>query len=209
MLAASPTARFRAAASFFILDETTPRRIQRLAAASVLLASALTAGCGRESAGPAIPKAAVTPDTPATSPLPNHLYLNQGKRLFDEAGVRCGVAYDADDKPGGSMGIDVGDYDGSGRLSLFVTNYENEMHCVYRNLGKGDFRCVSRQAGITAIGLGYVGFGAGFIDADGDGWPFSVSLGREPACPGIFGRHRAAAARKFSAIKRSTSKNTR
>jgi enediyne biosynthesis protein E4 len=106
----------------------------------------------------------------ANDALPNHLYLNQDKRRFEEAGVRAGVAYDADGKPGGSMGVDVGDCDGSGRLSLFVTNYENEMHCLYRGLGKGDFRCVSRQAGITAIGLGYVGFGTGFVDTDGDGW---------------------------------------
>jgi hypothetical protein len=99
----------------------------------------------------------------------NHLYLNQGGGRFEEAGARAGVAYDADGKIGGSMGVDVGDYDGSGRPSLFVANYENEMHCLYRNLGKATFQCVSRPAGITAIGLQYVGFGTGFLDFDGDG----------------------------------------
>ena len=36
--------------------------------------------------------------------------------------------------PNGSMGVDAADYDGSGRPSLLVTNYQNELHGLYRNV---------------------------------------------------------------------------
>ncbi len=104
----------------------------------------------------------------ANDGMGNHLYLNQGKGQFLESGVLSGVAFDSDGKPNGSMGVDVGDYDQSGRLSIFVANYENETHCLYRNLGNGQFLCSSRATGITSIGLKYVGFGAGFFDFNRD-----------------------------------------
>jgi hypothetical protein len=101
----------------------------------------------------------------------NFLYLNRGGGRLDEVGLASGVARDDNGIPNGSMGIDVADYDRSGLPSLFVTNYENEMHALYRNLGaKDQFLFSSRAAGIASIGLSYVGFGTGFLDVDGDGW---------------------------------------
>ncbi|MER3416759.1 MAG: hypothetical protein C4297_11185 [Gemmataceae bacterium] len=99
----------------------------------------------------------------------NYLYLNQGRGQFREVAAERGVATDDQGIPNGSMGLDVAAYDGSEAPSIFVTNYQNEAHALYRNLGNGQFRFVSRSAGIAAIGLVYVGFGTGFIDIDHDG----------------------------------------
>jgi hypothetical protein len=99
----------------------------------------------------------------------NFLYLNQGGGRFREAALERAVAYDENASATGSMGVDAADYNGVGSLSLFVANYQNEAHSLYRNKGKGQFVYASRAAGITAIGLGYVGFGTAFFDFDLDG----------------------------------------
>jgi hypothetical protein len=114
----------------------------------------------------------------ANDTVDNFLYLNQstpGKIRFEEVGLPCGVARDDKGVPDGSMGVDAGDYDGSGRASLWVTNYENEMHGLYRNQlndkeGRALFLFSTQASGIGAIGQVYVGFGTGFLDVDNRGW---------------------------------------
>jgi RNA polymerase sigma factor (sigma-70 family) len=111
--------------------------------------------------------------------MDNLLYLNQGHMRFHEEGVLSGSAKDDNGQPNGSMGVDAADYDGSGRMSIFVTNYQNEIHALYRNatnpvswlweFPSAQFVYASRRAGLAAIGLNYVGFGTGFIDYDLDG----------------------------------------
>jgi hypothetical protein len=103
----------------------------------------------------------------------NLLYVNRGRRgelRLEERGLDSCVARDDHGLPNGSMGVDAADYDGSGRPSLWVVNYEMEHHGLYRNLGGDLFRYASHVAGVAALGRGYVGFGTGFLDADGDGW---------------------------------------
>ena len=107
----------------------------------------------------------------ANDGVENFLYLNRGAAGFEEVGTRAGVAYDESGKPTGSMGVDAADYDGSGRPSLFVTNYEGQDHALYRNLGPCQFQAVSRASGIAALGRRFVGFGTGFLDFDRDGVP--------------------------------------
>jgi hypothetical protein len=98
------------------------------------------------------------------------LYLNQGDMKFKEVGLERGVAQDDNGTANASMGVDAADYDGSGHLSLFVTNFQREVHALYRNRGRGDFVYASRRSGIAAlVGLVYVGWGTGFIDYDRDG----------------------------------------
>src|SRR5262249_52695598 len=66
----------------------------------------------------------------------NFLYINKsrpGALRFEEVGFIRGVARDAWGVANGSMGVDAADYDGSGLPSLWVSNYENEMHALYRN----------------------------------------------------------------------------
>jgi enediyne biosynthesis protein E4 len=104
------------------------------------------------------------------------LYVNRskpGRIQLEELGVFSGVARDDRGSPNGSMGLDAGDYDGSGRLSLLVTNYENEMHALYRNKagdGRLQFTFSSQAAGLASLGRQYVGFGTGFLDLENDGW---------------------------------------
>ncbi|HEV3082328.1 MAG TPA: sigma-70 family RNA polymerase sigma factor [Gemmataceae bacterium] len=110
----------------------------------------------------------------ANDTVDNFLYLNRsvpGKIRLQDAALASGVARDDRGVPNGSMGVDCGDYDGSGRPSLWVTNYENEMHALYRNQGRGVFLFSSPASGIAAIGQRFVGFGTGFLDVDNDGWP--------------------------------------
>jgi hypothetical protein len=99
----------------------------------------------------------------------NFLFMNRGGR-FDEIGLAAGVATDETGRPDGSMGVDVADFDGSGRPSIWVTNFQGEMHALYRNSGNEMFVHQSRVVGIPDIGQQYVGFGTVFIDADNDGW---------------------------------------
>jgi hypothetical protein len=99
----------------------------------------------------------------------NFLYLNRGSGRFEQVAAECGVACGEGGKLTGSMGVDAADYNGTGLLSLFVANYQGETHELYRNRGKGQFVVASRTAGITSLGLNYVGFGAGFLDFDLDG----------------------------------------
>lgn len=106
----------------------------------------------------------------------NFLYVNQGTQplpTFRELGLKLGVARDGGGTPNGSMGVDVADYDGSGRPAIWVTNYESELHALYRNVvrdGRQFWQFSSQLAGTAAIGQLFVGFGTVFFDFDGDGW---------------------------------------
>jgi enediyne biosynthesis protein E4 len=101
--------------------------------------------------------------------IEKHLYLNKGGGKFEEAARLRAAALTEMGGGTGSMGVDAADYDGSGHFSLWVTNFTQEAHDLYRNKGGGWFHHMSRRAGITAIGLDFVGFGTGFIDYDLDG----------------------------------------
>jgi hypothetical protein len=98
------------------------------------------------------------------------LFVNRGGMKFEEIGLAAGVTGDDHGYAQGSMGLDAGDYDGSGRPSLWVVNYEHEHHGLYRNVGNEVFTHATQSAGIAAIGQLYVGFGTGFVDVDLDGW---------------------------------------
>jgi len=100
---------------------------------------------------------------------PNYLYRNRRDGTFEDVAVSAGVAVSEDGVGQGSMGIAVGDYDHSGRPSLFVTNFGEEYSALYRNDGDY-FVDASFHAGIAASSLPFVMWGAAFLDYDNDGW---------------------------------------
>ncbi|HXD88736.1 MAG TPA: CRTAC1 family protein [Urbifossiella sp.] len=105
----------------------------------------------------------------------NFLYMNRGggkKLALEEIGLAAGAAQDDRGTANGSMGIDVADYDRSGRPSIIVSNYEGELPALYANRSStaARFHYSTQASGIAAIGGIYVGWGIGFIDCDWDGW---------------------------------------
>lgn len=100
----------------------------------------------------------------------NRLYRNEGRGRFVECAREAGVAVDDNGRYNGSMGVDVGDFDGSGRASLVVTNFQGELPALYANQGGGQFLHQSLLAGLGAVGQEFVGFGTALCDCDNDGW---------------------------------------
>ncbi|MFO0819228.1 MAG: CRTAC1 family protein [Pirellulales bacterium] len=100
----------------------------------------------------------------------NWLYRNDGAGKFTECAQEAGVAVDDHGRYNGSMGVDVGDFDGSGRASILVTNFQGELPALYANLGDGQFLHQSQAVGLGAVGQSYVGFGVTLSDFDRDGW---------------------------------------
>ena len=104
------------------------------------------------------------------------LYRNRstpGTIRLEEVGMSSGAARDDGGRATGSMGLDAGDYDGTGKPALWVTNYEHELHGLYRNESRGGrlfFGFQSPQAGLAAGSQKYVGWGTAFVDVDLDGW---------------------------------------
>jgi hypothetical protein len=105
----------------------------------------------------------------ANDMTPNYLLMNRGGKL-EETALAAGVALDDTGRAAASMGVDVGDYDGTGRPALFVTTFQGELSSLFRNLGQERFLYSSSSAGLAAMGRANVGWGTGFIDADNDGW---------------------------------------
>jgi hypothetical protein len=104
----------------------------------------------------------------ANDSTPKYLYLNQKDGTFKDAAFPLGVAVSEDGAEQGSMGIAVGDYDASGRPSLFVTNFSEEYNDLFRN-DADHFTDASFASKTAPSSLPYVGWGAAFLDYDNDG----------------------------------------
>jgi hypothetical protein len=101
---------------------------------------------------------------------PKFLYKNLGNGKFDEVGFESGTALSNNGSEQASMGIAVGDYNHTGRPSLYVTNFENENDDLYRNEGDWNFSEESFSSGLALAALPWVKWGAAFVDLDNDGW---------------------------------------
>jgi len=99
----------------------------------------------------------------------NFLYMNQKNGAFKETAFASGVAVSEDGAEQGSMGLAIGDYDNSGRLAIFTTNFSEEYNALYHNAGAyfSDWSFRSKSA---ASSLPYVGWGTVFFDYDNDGF---------------------------------------
>lgn len=106
----------------------------------------------------------------ACDSTPSYLFRNNHDGTFREEGLGRGVALSADGMVQAGMGVAVGDFNLSGNLDLFKTHFMDDTHDVYQNDGKGNFDVVTARMGL-AVETRYIGWGAGIVDLDNDGWP--------------------------------------
>jgi hypothetical protein len=101
---------------------------------------------------------------------PNYLYRNDGNGHFTDVAYAAGAAVGQDGAAQANMGLAIGDYLHSGRMSIGISHFSDEYMALYRNDGDMNFTDVSYAAGVAALTTPYVGWGDGFFDFDNDGW---------------------------------------
>jgi hypothetical protein len=107
----------------------------------------------------------------ANDTQPNRLYRNKHDGTFADVAVSAGVAFSEAGVARAGMGIDAADYDGSGRPSLIIGNFSNEMMALYHNEGRGLFIDDAPRSAIGRATLLTLTFGCFFFDYDLDGRP--------------------------------------
>ncbi len=107
-------------------------------------------------------------DPDVFKPLPNALFRNNRDGTFTDVSREAGL----NEHLGKGMGAVIADYNGDGRMDIFVTN-DKVPHFLYRNEGGFKFSEVAFEAGVSAseTGLMVSGMGCDFKDVDNDGWP--------------------------------------
>ena len=106
----------------------------------------------------------------ADDATPNHLYHNNRNGTFSDEAMVGGIAMNGEGQALGSMGVAWGDYDHSGRLSMFVTEFADQPNTLYHNLGPQGFEDVAMQSRLGQPSLPFLGWGTKFFDMDNDGW---------------------------------------
>jgi hypothetical protein len=104
----------------------------------------------------------------------SYLYINRGDGTFEDASLTSGFALNEDGREVAAMGVAVGDYMNNGLVDFAITDFSDEAKLLFRNDGtpKGgvSFTEVSTRAGIGKKSIPFLGWGAGFLDYDNDGW---------------------------------------
>jgi hypothetical protein len=106
----------------------------------------------------------------ADDATPNHLYHNNHDGTFTDDAMVGGIAMNSEGQALGSMGVTWGDYDRSGRLSMFITEFADQPNTLYRNQAGRGFEDVAMQSRLGQASLPLVGWGTSFFDMDNDGW---------------------------------------
>jgi hypothetical protein len=101
---------------------------------------------------------------------PNYLYQGDGRGAFTDVGFTSGVGLSESGARQANMGVALGDYQHTGRMSLLISHFDNEYAAFYRNDGDMSFTDVSVASGIARGTKGYVGWGDAFVDFDNSGW---------------------------------------
>ena len=100
---------------------------------------------------------------------PAYLFHNQGGGRFLEKALLAGCGLGPNGQEVAGMGVEAGNLDGSGRPSLFVTNFYGKGSVFYRNQGDLHFQEWSGPSGLAAPSMRRLGFGTVLFDADLDG----------------------------------------
>src|ERR1700704_4764144 len=113
----------------------------------------------------------------ANDTQPNKLYRNLRNGKFKDVAVEAGLAFSTEGKARAGMGVDTGDFDGSRKPGVAITNFDNEMIGLYRATAPGVFDDVSIPSGIGEASRNTLGFGCMFLDVDLDG-ALDLEIGR-------------------------------
>lgn len=104
----------------------------------------------------------------ANDMYPAYLFHNKGGMRFEEKALFSGCALG----PGGirvaGMGIVVADLDGSGRPSLFITNFQNSPNVVFLNRGNLRFDEANNLTGLGPPSMPRLKWGTVLLDANLD-----------------------------------------
>jgi enediyne biosynthesis protein E4 len=100
----------------------------------------------------------------------NFLFVNKKDGTFAEKGIEAGIAYPESGEARSGMGIDAGDWQGSGQEGLLIGNFPEEMLGLYRSAGDALFTDVAESVGVGRPSLPYTTFGCLLVDLDNDGW---------------------------------------
>jgi len=106
----------------------------------------------------------------ADDATPNHLYHNNRDGTFTDDAMVGGIALNSEGQALGSMGVTWGDYDHSGRLSMFIAEFADQPNTLYRNMGSSGFEDVAMPSRLGQPSFPLVGWGTAFFDMDNDGW---------------------------------------
>jgi hypothetical protein len=97
-------------------------------------------------------------------------FRNNHDGTFTESGLEQGIAVSEDGMQQAGMGLGIGDFKLDGNLDIFKTHFADDTNVLYRNDGEGIFDDLTVRSGL-AVETRYVGWGAGMVDLDNDGWP--------------------------------------
>jgi enediyne biosynthesis protein E4 len=105
----------------------------------------------------------------ANDTQPNKLYRNLRNGKFKDVAVEAGLAFSTEGKARAGMGVDIGDFDNSGKPGVAITNFDNEMTGLYRMSAPGAFDDISMLSGVGTASRNTLGFGCMFLDVNLDG----------------------------------------
>jgi hypothetical protein len=106
----------------------------------------------------------------ANDSVPRYLYRNVHDGTFEDISYLSGFALTNEGLEQASMGIAVGDYNRDGKVDFFITTFSDDYKTLYRNDGGNNFSDVTYPAGLAGPTIPFLGWGAGFIDFDNDGF---------------------------------------
>ncbi len=117
----------------------------------------------------------------ACDSTPSFFLRNNHDGTFTDIGLESGVALNEDGNEQAGMGIGIGDFNLDGKLDILKTHFSDDTSALYRSAGRESFSDVTIVSGL-GVETRYVGWGAGIVDLDNDGYPdlFLVTGGTYP-----------------------------
>ncbi|HUN83081.1 MAG TPA: CRTAC1 family protein [Terracidiphilus sp.] len=97
----------------------------------------------------------------------NFLFHNKHDGTFEEIGNDSGTAYGQNGESTSSMGPVFADFEGKGKLDLWVT--DGRYNRMLSNTGKLSFDDIGATNGVSQANAQYVSWGSGVFDFDNDG----------------------------------------